>query len=74
MRDYDAANKADDDRNSKMSDLACQNDEMRKALFEIRELWLASTEKKPKTAYELYLLLMCRKMYRIAKKVYQQCS
>lgn len=42
MREYN-----EDDRNSKMSDLAQENDTMSRALHEIKELWICIFDMKP---------------------------
>jgi len=73
MRYYDEENKADDDRNSKMSDLAQENNTLsyqnhilKLALAEIREVWAGSDGCKIRTATEQYLENLCKQQYRIS--------
>ncbi len=68
MRDYDEANRADDDRNSKMSDLAQENETMSRALHEIKEIWTGSEGFIPETCAEAYLEELCKKMFSEAAK------
>jgi len=66
MRDYDKENQADDYRNDKMSDLACDNDHLRNKLIEIREVYTDSKGVKAPTMQEHYLINLNRQMYKIA--------
>jgi len=63
---YDKENQADDYRNNKMSDLACDNDYLRDKLVEIREVYAGSEGIKAPTASEQYLMTLCRMTYKIA--------
>ncbi len=65
---YDKENLADDERNSKMSDLLEDNDSMHKALHEISEIWIGSEGVTCSTNQELYLLKLCADMFRCATK------
>jgi len=67
MRNYDPENRADDDRNSVMSDLACDNDYLRKSLAEIREVYAGFDGFLARTTEEKYLLALCRETYLIAR-------
>jgi len=68
MRDYDDCNRADDRRNSKMSDLAQDNAIMRKALREISEVYIGSEGFNSDTPREHYLKKLIRDTYLIAIK------
>jgi len=59
----------DDERNSKMSNLAQDNDLMHKALHEISEIWVGSDGVICSTHKEKYLQLLCVQMYRHAINV-----
>jgi len=65
---YDKENLADDERNSKMSDLAQDNDLMSRALHDIFEIWAGSDGVICSTDQELYLLKLCMDMSRCAAK------
>lgn len=66
MKEYDKANQADDLRNDKMSDLACDRDFLQSSLAEIREVWAGSDGLIPVTPREMYLARLCHQMCEIA--------
>ncbi len=66
MKDYDKFNQADDYRNDKMSDLACDNDYLRNSLADIREVYAGLEGIPVPTNNERYLMLRCHQMYKIA--------
>ncbi len=59
---------ADDLRNSKMSDLAQENDSMSQALYEIIEIYAGLEGFRCDTPAEFYLEKMLRDAYLIASK------
>jgi len=68
MRDYDDENQADDYRNNKMSDLASENESLKNALYDIREVFIGSEGFVPETCPEAYLKRLFRQMFDIANK------
>lgn len=63
MRQYN-----DDDRNSKMSDLAQENDTMSRALYEIIEIFAVSEGIKPFNPTEVYLCKLLKQARELASK------
>ncbi len=59
-------NKADDDRNSKMSELAEQNSDMRQSLINIRDAWINCEKIDVKTMNEIVLKNSCMEMAEMA--------
>ena len=74
MKQYDAENQADDQRNSKMSDLAQDNDVMRIALHDIVEIYAGLEGFRAVTITEEYMHLRLRETYLTASKALKRTT
>lgn len=70
MNDNDWLNKADDDRNDRLTDKMIDDEtkieNLLVRLAEIREVWTGSESFKAETCSEDYLNMLCEKMYTLA--------